>query len=76
MQREKIITPVIPHLFRNKISSYPTGGMLEKIFTPPKLILLRQRSRAVQTPVIFSSGTGSGSQNSGSGKKCLRKFHI
>jgi hypothetical protein len=42
MQPEKIIT----HLFRNKISSYPTGGMLEQIFTPPKPILLqRQRFR-------------------------------
>jgi hypothetical protein len=34
------------NLFRNKISSYPTGGMLEKNFTPSEPILLqRQRSR-------------------------------
>ena len=47
-RRESIMQPEksLPHLFLNKIFSYPTGGMLEKKFTPPKLILLqRQRSR-------------------------------
>jgi hypothetical protein len=33
MQLEKSL----PHLSRNKISSYPTGGMLEKILPHPNL---------------------------------------